>query len=84
MENSLGKQIDEYDVCVATITLKITLLTIFKIDKDQAMILHDRVSEAQREAIMAMKDYDERKGNKPGKKSGFGKRSRDQMDQEEG
>ncbi|GKZ26799.1 ribosomal RNA processing protein [Aspergillus brasiliensis] len=49
--------------------------------KDEVMVLGENVAEAQRQAIMDMKDYNEKKGNK-GKK--FGKRSRDEMDQEEG
>ncbi|RAL09922.1 RNA-dependent ATPase RRP3 [Aspergillus homomorphus CBS 101889] len=52
--------------------------------KDEVMMLSDNVSEAQRQAIMQMKDYDEKKGNKTGKKFGKGKRSRDEMDQEQG
>lgn len=52
--------------------------------KDEVMVLGERVGEAQRQAIMEMKDYDEKKGKK-GKKFGKGgKRSRDEMDQEEG
>lgn len=46
------------------------------------MVLGENVAEAQRQAIMDMKDYNEKKGGR-GKKFG-GKRSRDEMDQEEG
>ncbi|PWY76294.1 ATP-dependent rRNA helicase rrp3 [Aspergillus heteromorphus CBS 117.55] len=51
--------------------------------KDEVMILQENVSEAQRQAIMEMKNYDEKRGNR-GSRFGKGKRSRDQMDQEEG
>ena len=44
------------------------------------MVFAERVAEAQRQAIMEMKNYDEKKGNKKGK----GKRGRDAMDEEEG
>ncbi|KAJ6093017.1 hypothetical protein N7486_008306 [Penicillium sp. IBT 16267x] len=54
-------------------------------EKDEVMVLADRVSEAQRQAIAQMKDYDEKHGNKAGKKTfGKGKRGRDEMDKEEG
>ncbi|RAK95122.1 RNA-dependent ATPase RRP3 [Aspergillus ibericus CBS 121593] len=49
--------------------------------KDEVMVLGENVAEAQRQAIMEMKNYNEKKGTK-GKK--FGKRSRDEMDHEEG
>ena len=49
--------------------------------KDEVMVLGENVAEAQRQAIMEMKSYNEKKGIK-GKK--FGKRSRDEMDHEEG
>ncbi|KAI9934217.1 hypothetical protein ASPWEDRAFT_38247 [Aspergillus wentii DTO 134E9] len=52
--------------------------------KDEVMVVAERVGEAQRQAIMQMKSYDEKRGNKAGKKSGFGKRSRDEMDHEQG
>ena len=51
--------------------------------KDEAMVLSERVGEAQRQAIMEMKAYDEKKGTR-GNKFGKGKRNRDTMDQEEG
>lgn len=54
----------------------------YAIKKDEVMVFAERVSEAQRQAIMEMKAYDEKKGTK-GKK-GRGKRSRDEMDEEEG
>ena len=47
------------------------------------MVLAERVSEAQRSAILEMKNYDEKKGSR-GKKFAKGKRSREDMDQEEG
>ncbi|KAJ5514748.1 ATP-dependent RNA helicase [Penicillium fimorum] len=53
--------------------------------KDEAMVFADQVSASQRDAIQAMKHYDEKKGAKgKGKFSFKGKRSRDAMDQEEG
>lgn len=51
--------------------------------KDEVMVLAERVGEAQRQAIMEMKNFDEKKGTR-GKKFGNGKRSRDGMDKEEG
>ncbi|KNG84656.1 ATP-dependent rRNA helicase RRP3 [Aspergillus nomiae NRRL 13137] len=51
--------------------------------KDEVMVLAERVSEAQRSAILEMKNYDEKKGSR-GKKFAKGKRSREDMDQEEG
>ncbi|BDD60683.1 ribosomal RNA processing protein [Monascus purpureus] len=68
IEGALGKQLDEYDV-----------------QKDEVMVLAERVGEAQRQAITEMKNYDEKKGSKGAKKFGKrSKRSRDEMDQEEG
>jgi ATP-dependent RNA helicase DDX47/RRP3 len=55
----------------------------FDATKDEVMVLAERVGEAQRQAIMEMKAYDEKKGTR-GNKFGKGKRGRDQMDQEEG
>lgn len=52
----------------------------YKVKRDEAMVFAERVAEAQRQAIMEMKNYDEKKGNKKGK----GKRGRDAMDEEEG
>lgn len=51
--------------------------------KDEVMVLAARVGEAQRQAIMEMKNFDEKKGTR-GKRFGKGKRSRDDMDQGEG
>ncbi|PYH88219.1 DEAD-domain-containing protein [Aspergillus ellipticus CBS 707.79] len=51
--------------------------------KDEVMVLGENVAEAQRQAIMEMKSYDEKRGSR-GNKFAKGKRSRDQMDQEEG
>lgn len=51
--------------------------------KDEVMILSERVGEAQRQAIMEMKAYDEKKGTSRNRFA-KGKRSRDTMDQEEG
>jgi ATP-dependent RNA helicase DDX47/RRP3 len=61
----------------------------YKIEKEEVMVLADRVSEAQRQAITEMKELQEKKGGRGGPKGkrpggkGF-KRGRDQMDQEEG
>lgn len=57
-------------------------LNEYAVKKDEVMVFAERVAEAQRQAIMEMKAYDEKKGTK-GKK-GKGKRSRDEMDEEEG
>lgn len=68
IEGALGKQLKEYDV-----------------EKDEVMILAERVAEAQRQAIVEMKNFEEKKGSSRGtKKFGKGKRSREEMDQEEG
>jgi ATP-dependent RNA helicase DDX47/RRP3 len=55
----------------------------YDVAKDEVMVLAERVGEAQRDAIMEMKSYDERRGRR-GDRHGRGKRSRDEMDQEEG
>ena len=55
-------------------------LDSYPVEKDEVMVLAERVSEAQRQAVMEMKTYDEKKGNKKGK----GKRGRDDMDHEDG
>ncbi|KAF2687544.1 putative ATP-dependent rRNA helicase RRP3 [Lentithecium fluviatile CBS 122367] len=56
------------------------------IPKDEAMVLLDRVSEAQRVAVKEMKEiHDQRGRGKGGFKGGKkGKRGRDEMDREEG
>ncbi|EED19504.1 ATP-dependent RNA helicase, putative [Talaromyces stipitatus ATCC 10500] len=61
----------------------------YKVEKEEVLILSDRVAEAQRQAITELKDLDERKnggrGSGPkGRRFGNGKRGRDDMDQEEG
>lgn len=62
----------------------------YKVEKEEVLILTDRVSEAQRQAIAQCKEMDEKKaggrGSGPrGKRFGNGgKRGRDNMDQEEG
>ncbi|KAB8068085.1 P-loop containing nucleoside triphosphate hydrolase protein [Aspergillus leporis] len=58
-------------------------LSEYPIEKDEIMVMAERVAEAQRQAIMAMKAYDEKRGSR-GNKFGKGKRSREEMDQEEG
>lgn len=55
-------------------------LDSYPVEKDEVMVLAERVSEAQRQAVMEMKTYDEKKGNKKAK----GKRGRDDMDHEDG
>ena len=55
----------------------------YNVKRDEVMVFVERVAEAQRQAIMEMKTYDEKKGNKANKKGG-GKRSRGEMDEEEG
>jgi ATP-dependent RNA helicase DDX47/RRP3 len=55
------------------------------VPKDEAMVLMERVSEAQRVAIREMKDLHESRGKRGGfMKGGRGKRGRDEMDQEDG
>lgn len=61
------------------------------INKDEAMVFMERVSEAQRVAIKEMKDIHEQRGKGRGGggggrggRGGFAKRGRDQMDREEG
>ncbi|KAL4963573.1 RNA-dependent ATPase RRP3 [Aspergillus stella-maris] len=69
IEHALGKKLAEY-----------------RAEKDEVMVLAERVAEASREATIQMKSFDEKRGSKGkgGKKFGKGKRSRDDMDQEEG
>jgi ATP-dependent RNA helicase DDX47/RRP3 len=69
IEDALGKKLDEY-----------------KVIKEEVMVLADRVGDAQRAAALEMKDLHQNRG-----KSGAtlrhkrtGKRSRDDMDQDEG
>ena len=62
----------------------------YETDKEEVLILGDRVSEAQSMAIREMKDLHEKRGTKgatlrgrkPG--GGGGKRGRSEMDREEG
>ncbi|PVH98700.1 putative ATP-dependent RNA helicase [Periconia macrospinosa] len=55
------------------------------IPKDEAMVLMDRVSEAQIVAVREMKEIHDKRGRgKGGAKFGKGKRGRDEMDREEG
>lgn len=56
----------------------------YDVPKDEVMVLAERVGEAQRQAIMEMKNFDEKRGSKGKNKFGKGKRSKDEMDQEEG
>lgn len=60
----------------------------YEIEKDEVMVLADRVGEAQRQAITEMKELEEKKGGKgsvlKGKRGKGLKRNRDDMDQEEG
>lgn len=69
IEAALGRKLKEYEL-----------------SKDEVMVLAERVDEAQQRAITELKELEEKRG---GKKSGkkarkVGKRSRDEMDQEEG
>ncbi|ORX98774.1 ATP-dependent rRNA helicase rrp3-like protein [Clohesyomyces aquaticus] len=61
------------------------------VDKDEVMVLAERVAEAQREAVKEMKDIHEardrragRGGGGMGRGGGRGRRGRDDMDREEG
>jgi ATP-dependent RNA helicase DDX47/RRP3 len=61
----------------------------YEIEKEEVMVLADRVGEAQRQAITEMKELQEKRGSKGStlkvKRPGKGvKRNRDDMDQEEG
>ena len=57
-------------------------------DREEVMILAERVSEAQRIAIREMKDLHEKRGMKgailKGRKAGGGKKGRDDLDRDEG
>ena len=59
-------------------------LTEYPTEKDEVMVLAERVGEAQRQAIMEMKNLDEKKGGRGSRKFGKGKRARDEMDRDEG
>lgn len=52
------------------------------VPKDEAMVLAERVGEAQRVAVKEMKEIHDKRGRRGG--GGKGKRGRDEMDQEEG
>ncbi|GAD94688.1 ATP-dependent rRNA helicase RRP3 [Paecilomyces variotii No. 5] len=68
IEEALGKKLSEY-----------------KAEKDEAMVLAERVAEAQRQAITEMKDLHEKRGTRGATLKGRKfKRSRDEMDKEEG
>ncbi|KAI1938122.1 ribosomal RNA processing protein [Ophidiomyces ophidiicola] len=70
IETALGKKLDVYDPV-----------------KEEVMVLSDRVGEAQRHAITEMKDLHENRGKKGAtlrNRRGGAKRSRDEMDREEG
>lgn len=68
----------------------------YKVEKDEVLVLSERVGEAQRQAVTELKDMEERnsggRGGRGGRGSGMrgsrsgngGKRGRDNMDQEEG
>ena len=61
-------------------------------EREEVMVLGERVGEAQRLAIREMKDLHEKRGTKgatlrgrkPGRVGGLGKRGRDEMDREDG
>lgn len=55
------------------------------VPKDEAMVLAERVGEAQRVAVKEMKEIHDKRGRRGGAGGGGrGKRGRDDMDQEEG
>ncbi|OAT10487.1 ATP-dependent rRNA helicase RRP3 [Blastomyces gilchristii SLH14081] len=61
----------------------------YKVEKEEVMVLSDRVGEAQRHAITEMKDLHEKRGSRGatlrGRRPAKGaKRGRDEMDREEG
>ncbi|KAL3451273.1 ATP-dependent rRNA helicase rrp3 [Aspergillus insuetus] len=56
----------------------------YEVDKEEVMVMAERVNEAQRQAVIEMKSFDEKRGSRGKNKFGKGKRSRDDMDQEEG
>ncbi|KAI9838537.1 MAG: ribosomal RNA processing protein [Sarea resinae] len=69
IEKALGRKVDEH-----------------KIEDDEVMIFAERVGDAQRTAVREMKDLHEKRGN-PGatlRHKRNGKRSRDEMDKDEG
>ena len=61
----------------------------YEVEKDQVMLLHQRVGEAQREAVLKMKELHEKRGRKKGTsslkrvKTGRVEKSKDDMDLEE-
>ena len=64
----------------------------YNIEKDQVLLLQERVGEAQREAVLKMKDLHEKRGAKGEKKKGKNvwgvkggkiEKNRDDMDREE-
>lgn len=55
-----------------------------KIDKDEVMVLAERVAEAQRVAIKEMKEIHDSRGRKGGMSRHRNNKGRDNMDQEEG
>lgn len=60
----------------------------YKTDRDEVMILAERVGEAQRMAVGEMKDLHQKRGTKGatlrGRKPGAGKKGREDMDKDEG
>ena len=72
IEMALGKKLREYETT----------------DRDEVMILAERVGEAQGMAIREMKDLHEKRGTRGatlrGRRPGGGKKGRDDMDREEG
>jgi ATP-dependent RNA helicase DDX47/RRP3 len=58
----------------------------YPVEKDEVMVLSERVGEAQRQAIREMKDLHEKRGSKGSvlRLRRKGKRERDEMDEEEG
>lgn len=61
----------------------------YKVERDQVLLLHERVGEAQREAVLKMKEFHEKRGKGKGKsklhgvKNGRIEKNKDDMDLEE-
>ena len=66
----------------------------YNVEKDQVLLLQERIGEAQREAILKMKDLHEKRGHESGRSKKAGKnvwgvkggkieKDRDAMDREE-
>lgn len=70
IETALGKKLKEYETV-----------------KEEVMVMAERIGEAQRQAVMEMKDIHGKRDGRGGRRTGIGggsKRSRDNMDADEG